>query len=76
MSLDAFFRPKVNDYIKKNITGAKRILADLTQEFRNLRLNAANERVDFLGIDDDVIPLPDYQTIRSYVNRNRRSCRV
>ena len=76
IGIDHYFKMKINDYLTKNITAPKRIQGDLTVMYRNLRLNDNDQQVDYNTGVGDIIPIPTYEQVKSYVNTNKTSFQV
>ena len=73
VGIDDYFKIKINDYLAKNITAPKRIQGDLTVLYRNIRLDDNDNQVDYVNGNGDLIPIPNYEQVKSYVNTNKKS---
>ena len=67
--VDQFFHDDLFDFINKNIFKAKTILIDFTKRYgKQIRVNDNNEIVDLDRGVGDLIPVPSYGQIRSFVH--------
>ena len=61
-----WFKPKINEFLKKRITAPNHIYTLLLSEFEKTRINDDDEIVDYYIGKRDIIKVPPYKAIKNY----------
>ena len=61
-----WFKPKINEFLKKRITAPNHIYTELLSEYEKTRINDDDEIVDYHIGMGDIIKVPPYKAIKNY----------